>query len=182
MLLALKHLWLFPMQWVWSIALPDMFGHVFFKLCLTFSRTLSAVSSFATGISSSATHRWSGILKAIVLILNVYSNILLEKQIFQSPWNVYGPSCRTSQRPNHRKFSERPRDFSQTTFKHIDKRSQFTGQQGKGEAISLTLLYHFHPLHRNINNSREIAAGSSPLPIASSRTRTNNFWFPGASH
>ena len=96
-----------------------------------------------------------------------------------------GPSCRTSPRSNHRKFSGRPRDFRQTTFKHIDKHSQFTGQQGKGEAISLTLLYHFHPLHRNIDVSREIAAGSSPLTshlIASSRNRTNNFWFPGASH
>ena len=28
------------------------------------------------------------------------------------------------------------------------KHSRFTGQQGKGEAISLTSLYHFHSLYR----------------------------------
>ena len=32
------------------------------------------------------------------------------------------------------------------------KHSQFTGQQEKGEAISLTLLYHFHSLHRHLEN------------------------------
>ena len=29
--------------------------------------------------------------------------------------------------------------------------SQFTGQQGKGEAISLSPLYHFHLLHRHLD-------------------------------
>ena len=28
--------------------------------------------------------------------------------------------------------------------------SRFTGQQGKGEVIYLTPLYHFHPLHRHL--------------------------------
>ena len=32
--------------------------------------------------------------------------------------------------------------------------SQFTGQQGKGEAIYLTPLYHFNPLHRYLDISR----------------------------
>ena len=45
-------------------------------------------------------------------------------------------------------------------------------QQGQGEAISLSPLYHFHPLHRHLDISRAINAGSSPLHIASSRTRT----------
>ena len=59
--------------------------------------------------------------------------------------------------------------------------SQFTGQQGKGEAISLTPLYHLHPLHRHLDISRAIAAGSSPLHIASSQTQTRNLWFQSAS-
>ena len=53
--------------------------------------------------------------------------------------------------------------------------------QGKGEGISLTPHYHFHPLHRHLDLSRAITADSSPLRIASSRTRTGNLWFPSAS-
>ena len=59
--------------------------------------------------------------------------------------------------------------------------SRFTRQQGKGEGIYLTPLYHFHPLHRHLDISRAITAESSPLHIAGSRTRTRNLWFPSAS-
>ena len=44
----------------------------------------------------------------------------------------------------------------------------FTGQQGKGEAISLTPLYHFHPLHRHLEVNQAITAESPPQHIASS--------------
>ena len=60
--------------------------------------------------------------------------------------------------------------FSIWVFFH--KHSRFTGQQAKGEGIYLTSLYHFHPLHRRLDISRAIAAESSPLHIAGSRTRT----------
>ena len=40
--------------------------------------------------------------------------------------------------------------------------SWFTGQQGKGEAISLTPHCHFHPLHRHLDISRVITSESSP--------------------
>ena len=56
--------------------------------------------------------------------------------------------------------------------------SLFTGQLGKSEAISLTSLFHFHQLHRHLDISQAITAGSSPLNIASSRSRTWNLWFP----
>ena len=69
--------------------------------------------------------------------------------------------------------------FSIGVFFHEHSRS--TGQQGKGEGIYLTPLYHFHPLHRNLDISRAITAESSPLHIAGSRTRTGNVWFPSAS-
>ena len=59
--------------------------------------------------------------------------------------------------------------------------SRFTGQQEKGEGIYLTPLYHFHPLHGHLDISRAIAAESSPLHIAGSRTRTGSLWFPSAS-
>ena len=61
--------------------------------------------------------------------------------------------------------------------------SRFTGQQGKGKAIfiSLSPLYHFHLLHRHLHISRAITAEGSPLHIASSRTRTGNLWFLSAS-
>ena len=58
--------------------------------------------------------------------------------------------------------------------------SQFTAQQAKGEAISLTPPYHFRQLHGHLEVSRAIAAESSPLHIASSWIRTENFWFPSA--
>ena len=69
--------------------------------------------------------------------------------------------------------------FSIWVFFH--EHSRFTGQQGKGEGIYLTPLYHFHPLHRHLDISRAITAESSPLHIASSRTRNGNLWFPSAS-
>ena len=69
--------------------------------------------------------------------------------------------------------------FSIGVFFHEHSRS--TGQQGKGEGIYLTPLYHFHPLHRHLDIGRAITAGSSPLRIAGSRTRTWNLWFPSAS-
>ena len=56
--------------------------------------------------------------------------------------------------------------------------SQITGLR---EGISLIPHYHFHPLHRPLDISRAIAAGSSPLHIGSSRTPTGNLWFPSAS-
>ena len=59
--------------------------------------------------------------------------------------------------------------------------SRFTVQQGKGEGIYLTPLYHFQPLHRHLDISQVITAESSPLHIAGSRTRTGNLWFPSAS-
>ena len=59
--------------------------------------------------------------------------------------------------------------------------SRFTAQQGKGEAISLTPLYHFHPLHRHLDISWANTGESSPLHVANSRIRTMNLWFPNAS-
>ena len=70
--------------------------------------------------------------------------------------------------------------FSILVFFH--EHSRITGLQGKEEGISLTSHYHFHPLHRQLDISWAITAESSPLHIASSRTRTRNLWFPSASH
>ena len=53
---------------------------------------------------------------------------------------------------------------------------QFTKQQGKVDAISLTPVYHFNPLHRYIDIIRAITAESSPLHLTSSGTRTGNLW------
>ena len=64
--------------------------------------------------------------------------------------------------------------FSIWVFFH--DHSRITGLQGKGEGISLTPHYHFHPLHRHLDISRAITAESLPLHIASSRTRTGNLW------
>ena len=70
--------------------------------------------------------------------------------------------------------------FSIWVFFH--KHSQFTGQQGNREAISLTPLYHFSLLHGHLDISQAVTAGSSPLHIASSWVRTRSPWFLSASH
>ena len=59
--------------------------------------------------------------------------------------------------------------------------SQFTGQQGKGEGISLTPLCHLHLLHKLSDISRTIIAESSPLHIGSSWTQTGRLCFPSTS-
>ena len=69
--------------------------------------------------------------------------------------------------------------FSIRVFFH--EHSRITGLQGKGEGISLTPHYHFHPLHGHLDFIQSITAESSPLHIASSRTRNGNLWFPSAS-
>ena len=69
--------------------------------------------------------------------------------------------------------------FSIWVFFH--NHSRITGLQGKREGISLSPHYHFHPLHRRLDISRVITTESSPLHIASSRTRTGNPWSPSAS-
>ena len=39
-------------------------------------------------------------------------------------------------------------------------------QQGKGDSISLTPLYHFHPLHRHLGSSQAIAVENSPQHLS----------------
>ena len=46
--------------------------------------------------------------------------------------------------------------FSIWVFFH--EHSRFAGQHEKGECISLTPLYHFHPLHRHLDISWAITA------------------------
>ena len=52
---------------------------------------------------------------------------------------------------------------------------------GEGGEHFLTPHYHFYPLHRKLGISRAITEESSPLHIASSRTRVGNLWCPSAS-
>ena len=56
--------------------------------------------------------------------------------------------------------------------------SRFIGQQGKGEAISLISLYHFHSLHKQLDVSQTIIAEGSPLHVTNRRTQTGILWFP----
>ena len=63
----------------------------------------------------------------------------------------------------------------------VHEHLRFTGQQEKGEAISLTPHYHFHSLHRYVDIRRAITPKSLPLPIASTWANTGNLCFPSAS-
>ena len=51
---------------------------------------------------------------------------------------------------------------------------------GKGRP-NQSAHYHLHPLHEHLRISRAITAESSPLHIASDRTRNGNLWFLSAS-
>ena len=67
-----------------------------------------------------------------------------------------------------------------TVWVFFHEHSRFAEQQGKGG------IYFFNsslpPASvRQLDISWVIYAGSSPLYIASSRNRTENLWFPGAS-
>ena len=68
--------------------------------------------------------------------------------------------------------------FSIGVFFH--NHSRITGLQVKGEGISLTCHYHFHPLQRYLDISRAITGESTTQDIASSLTGTEN-WFPSVS-
>ena len=72
--------------------------------------------------------------------------------------------------------------FSMWVFFH--KHSRFTGQQGKGEAISLTPPYQFHPVHRHLDISQEITAESSSLHIVAAGLELGTYGFRAqvASH
>ena len=65
--------------------------------------------------------------------------------------------------------------FSIWIFFH--EHSQFTGQLGKAEAISLTPHYHFQPLHRHLDISQVITVEISPLLIASNRIFSLDFFW-----
>ena len=51
-----------------------------------------------------------------------------------------------------------------------------TGEGEGGWRYSLSPLYHFHPAHRHLYISRAINVVSSPLHIASNRTRNGKLW------
>ena len=76
------------------------------------------------------------------------------------------------------------RDYESKVFFSIwvffQKHSRIIGLRGKGEGISLTHHYHFHPIHRHLDISRAITGESSPLHIVSNRTRIRNLWFSSA--
>ena len=50
--------------------------------------------------------------------------------------------------------------FFSSIWVFFHEHSRFKGQQGKGEAISVIPLYHFHPLHRHLDISWAITAES----------------------
>ena len=66
-------------------------------------------------------------------------------------------------------------NFSIWVFPH--KHSRLPGQQVKGEAISLTSLYHLHSIHRHLDISWVITAESSPRHIVSSQAPTGILCF-----
>ena len=69
--------------------------------------------------------------------------------------------------------------FSIWFFFH--ERSQFAGQQVKGETIPFIPLFRLPPLRRHLDITWTITAESSLLHITSNPTWTGSLWFPSAS-
>ena len=73
---------------------------------------------------------------------------------------------------NHGEIQVRPFLIFFPIWVFFHNHSWITGLHGKGEGISSTPHYHFHPLHRHLDISRAITAESSPPHIGRSRTGT----------
>ena len=71
--------------------------------------------------------------------------------------------------------------FNSSMWVFFHEHSRITGLHEKEGSISLTPRYYSHPLHRHLGISWAIAAESSRLHVASSRTGTGNLWFARAS-
>ena len=131
------------------------------KATISFTTSSSTTSSKCTGIlkSISMLHQWTNFLG---ISQTSQSCIDLDK-IFL--WNSF-----------HQQLVS---FFSFWVF--FQKNLWFAGQQGKGEAVSLTLLYRFQLHHRHLDISQATNTKSSPLHIASSQTQNRNLCFLTAS-
>ena len=101
---------------------------------------------------------WFTCSKRCIIVSAVFENFR------NVSWNIWGWPCK----------------FFSICWVFFHKHSRITGLPGKAEGISLSPHYHFHPLYRYLDISWAIPAESSPLHMASSRTRTGNRWFPSA--
>ena len=57
----------------------------------------------------------------------------------------------------------------------------FTIHRTVGEGKRLTPHFHIHSIHRDLDISQAITAGSSPMCIASSQNSAGKIWFPRAA-
>ena len=110
--------------------------------------------------------KWNWIYQLIRNELKVISSYKIK---VPSVWHVHVCTFRETQIENTFFFS---------VWVFFRNHSRITGLEGKGEDISLTPHCHFDLLHRHLDIRRVITAGSSPLHIGRSRTRTGNLWFP----
>ena len=95
-------------------------------------------------------------------------------QMAKSQSNTYTADLDWSHFHDNSKIHQ-PRQFNFFYLDFLSQDSLITGLQGKGEGNSLTLQYHFHPLHRQLVISQAITEESSTLHIASSQTQTQIF-------
>ena len=124
----------------------------------------------------------------LIFFLN-FDSFIRGHQIYQHIWTPQGCTECTSRVAFEVLVINYQKDFMNlfifnfffSIWVSLHDHSRITGQQGKGEDISWTPHYHFHPLHRHLDISQVIIVESSPLHIGSSRTRTGNLWFPSAS-
>ena len=67
------------------------------------------------------------------------------------------------------------RSFSIWVFFH--EHSRFTGHQGKGETISLTLLYHIYPVYRHLDTVQLLQRAHLYTYVAAAGLKPETFGF-----
>ena len=81
-----------------------------------------------------------------------------------------GYTLKNGEKLNHLVFMDDLMIFFFSIWLFFHEHLRITGLQGKGEIISLTPHYDFHPLHRHLYISRAINSEGLPLLIANSWT------------
>ena len=106
--------------------------------------------------------------------LNFRFRACFEQGVHWHSWN-----CRVCTHSETRTWHDKNIQSFFSIWVFFHEQSRFTGYQGKGDAIPLTLSYHFHPVHRYLDINWTITEESSPQHITSSGIRTGSLCFRG---
>ena len=88
-------------------------------------------------------------LHGVATILKIFFCCCHTRKLPHVPKLYFGNFHRAFKKSNNYVAAMLYQSFSFSLWVFFHEHSRFTGQQGKGEGIYLTPLYHFLPLHRH---------------------------------